>query len=256
MELHFDTELAKPYHSVSQITRVLTETWVQDNLYCPRCGNRSISKFENNRPVADFFCPKCQNQYELKSKSGSIAKKINDGAYETMIQRITGNQNPDFLFMRYSKNMNVVDDLIIVPKHFFTPGIIEQRKPLKASARRAGWVGCNILLGEIPEQGKISIIKHGKVIDYDEVLKKVSSSTLLRTNSIDSRGWLMDVLNCINTINNKKFSLDEIYLFENELQKRHPDNHNVKPKIRQQLQFLRDKGFIKFLGNGTYMKLM
>lgn len=256
MELHFDTELAKPYHSASQITRVLTETWVQDNLYCPRCGNSSISKFENNRPVADFFCPKCQNQYELKSKSGSIANKINDGAYETMIHRITGNQNPDFLFMRYSKNMNVVDDLIIVPKHFFTPGIIEQRKPLKASARRAGWVGCNILLGEIPEQGKISIIKHGKIIDHDEVLKKVSSSALLRTNSIDSRGWLMDVLNCINTINNKKFSLDEIYLFENELQKRHPDNHNVKPKIRQQLQFLRDKGFIKFLGNGTYMELM
>ena len=66
----------------------------------------------------------------------------------------------------------------------------------------------------------------------------------------------MDVLNCINAINSKKFSLGEIYLFENELQKKHPDNHNVKPKIRQQLQFLRDKGFIKFLGNGIYMNLM
>lgn len=159
MELHFDEELAKPYRSASQIARILTETWVQDNLYCPRCGNRSISKFENNRPVADFFCPKCQNQYELKSKSGSITKKVNDGAYETMIQRITGNKNPDFLFMGYSKYMNAVDDLIIVPKHFFTPEVIEKRKPLAASARRAGWVGCNILLSEIPEQGKISIIK-------------------------------------------------------------------------------------------------
>ena len=256
MELYFDTELAKPYHSASQITRVLTETWVKDNLYCPRCGNRSISRFENNRPVADFFCPKCKNQYELKSKSGSIAKKINDGAYETMIERITSNQNPDFLFMGYSKNMNVVDDLIIVPKHFFTPEIIEKRKPLAASARRAGWGGCNILLSEIPEQGKIPIIKCGEVIDRCEVMEKVNSSTLLQINSIDSRGWLMDVLNCINAINSKKFSLGEIYLFENELQKKHPDNHNVKPKIRQQLQFLRDKGFIKFLGNGIYMNLM
>lgn len=256
MKLSFDVELAKPYHSVPQITRVLTESWVQDNLYCPRCGNRSISKFKNNRPVADFFCPKCQNQYELKSKSGSIAKKINDGAYETMIKRITGNQNPDFLFMSYSKNECAVDDLIIVPKHFFTPDIIEKRNPLTSTARRAGWVGCNILLGEIPEQGKISIIKHGKVIDQGEVLEKVYNSTLLQTNSMDSRGWLMDVLNCVNAIGNKTFTLSQIYLFENELYKKHPDNHNVKPKIRQQLQFLRNKGFIKFLGNGTYMKLI
>jgi len=256
MNLSFNTELAKPYHSASQITRVLTETWVQDNLYCPRCGNMSICKFENNRPVADFFCPKCLNQYELKSKSSGISKKINDGAYKTMIQRITSNQNPDFLFMGYSKSMNVIDDLIIVPKHFFTPEIIEKRKPLAPSARRAGWIGCNILLSEIPEQGRIPIIKHGEIIDYNEVLKKVCDSTLLMTTSIDNRGWLMDILNCINTIDNKEFSLSEIYLFENELRKKHPHNHNVKPKIRQQLQFLRDKGFIKFLGNGMYMKLM
>lgn len=256
MNLYFNTELAIPYDSPSQIARVLTETWVKDNLYCPRCGNMSISKFENNRPVADFFCPKCLNQYELKSKSGGISKKVNDGAYETMIQRITSNQNPDFLFMGYLKSTNVVDNLIIVPKYFFTPEIIEKRRPLASSARRAGWIGCNILLSEIPEQGRIPIIKHGEVIDHNEVLNKVCNSKLLQTTSIDNRGWLMDILNCINTINNKKFSLSEIYLFENELRKKHPNNHNVKAKIRQQLQFLRDKGFIKFLGNGIYVKLM
>lgn len=257
MTTDFDNNLiTSAYHSNSQIARILTENWVEDNMYCPRCGETRIKHFENNRPVADFFCPNCHNEYELKSKNGNLGHKITDGAYETMIQRITGNQNPDFLFMGYSKNTNAVDDLIIVPKHFFTPEIIEKRKPLAASARRAGWVGCNILLGEIPEQGKIPIIKQGKIINHDEVLKKVCNSALLRTNSIDSRGWLMDILNCINTINNNKFSLGEIYSFENELRKKHPDNHNVKPKIRQQLQFLRNKGFVKFLGNGMYMKLM
>jgi len=38
------------------------------------------------------------------------------------------------------------------------------------------------------------------------------------------------------------------------LQAKHPQNQNVKPKIRQQLQILRDRGFIEFLGNGYYRK--
>ena len=33
---------------------------------------------------------------------------------------------------------------------------------------------------------------------------------------------------------------------------KHPANHNVKAKVRQQLQFLRDKGVIEFMGRGQY----
>ena len=40
------------------------------------------------------------------------------------------------------------------------------------------------------------------------------------------------------------------------LQAKHPENHNVKAKIRQQLQFLQDRGVVRFLGRGRYrMKL-
>jgi type II restriction enzyme len=46
-----------------------------------------------------------------------------------------------------------------------------------------------------------------------------------------------------------------MYKFENLLQIKHPANNNIKPKIRQQLQILRDKGFIEFLGNGKYRKV-
>ncbi|MEG1651443.1 MAG: DpnI domain-containing protein, partial [Oscillospiraceae bacterium] len=71
-------------------------------------------------------------------------------------------QNPDFLFINYSKDYLKLKDLILIPKHFFIPDIIEKRKPLSDSARRAGWVGCNILLDKMPSQGKISIISEGK----------------------------------------------------------------------------------------------
>ena len=224
-------------------------------MYCPRCGNLHVKQFENNRPVADFYCPFCNNEYELKSKNGTLGNKINDGAYETMIERITGNQNPDFLFMTYSKDNYTVKNLMLIPKHFFVPDIIEKRKPLTQTARRAGWVGCNILIGKVPEQGRIPIISDGIVIERDSVIEKVAMSNRLEIKDLSSRGWVMDILNCINKISNQYFSLKEIYFFEPELQIEHPDNHNIKQKIRQQLQILRDKGFIEFLGNGQYKKI-
>lgn len=40
-------------------------------------------------------------------------------------------------------------------KHFFVSEIIEERKQLAPTARRARRIGSNILLGKIPESGKI-----------------------------------------------------------------------------------------------------
>ena len=66
--------------SNTQKIRVITEAWVNENMFCPYCGNQYIYHFENNRPVADFFCPSCREEYELKSKGTSISRKVNDGA--------------------------------------------------------------------------------------------------------------------------------------------------------------------------------
>lgn len=244
------------YHSGSQRARVLTESWIAKNMYCPRCGNLHLKQFPNNRPVADFFCSVCGNQFELKSKNDPLGRKVNDGAYDTMIQRITSNQNPDFLFMCYSKTTLSVKDLVFVPKHFFVPDIIEKRKPLATTARRAGWVGCNILLDKIPEQGRITVISNSEIVDFQSVVKKVNMGNKLAINDLNARGWIMDILNCVNGIKNDVFSLGEIYTFEDELHKKHPKNNNIKPKIRQQLQILRDKGFVEFLGDGRYRKIL
>lgn len=256
MNLKIDNRTTENYHSGTQIARVLTENWVNQNMYCPRCGNLHINHFENNRPVADFYCPSCNNEYELKSKNGTLGHKITDGAYDTMIERITSNNNPDFFFMSYSKTVLEVIDFILIPKHFFVPDIVEKRKPLAPTARRAGWTGCNILIDKIPMQGRISIVSNGKVQDMDDVVYKVNKSNQLETNDISTRGWLMDILNCVNKISSKTFTLSEIYQFEDILKLKHPRNNNIRPKIRQQLQFLRDKGFIEFLGNGRYVKVL
>lgn len=256
MQLSLNFNLATKFKSGSQIARIVTEKWVENNMFCPRCGNIKLNRFENNRPVADFFCENCNHEYELKSKRGPIKTKINDGAYSTMIERITSSQNPDFFFMSYSTQEMIVKDFVVIPKIFFTPSVIEKRKPLSSDAKRTGWVGCNIILSDIPKQGRITIVQNTKILNKDIVIKKFQNAEKLFISDIEKRGWLFDVLLCVNQIQNNEFNLNEIYTFEETLHDKHPLNNNILPKIRQQLQILRDKGFIEFLGNGRYKKII
>ena len=50
--------------------------------------------------------------------------------------------------------------------------------------------------------------------------------------------------------------IGKIYDFEEELKQKHPDNNFVKDKLRQQLQILRDKGYIEFIRRGHYKKII
>ena len=171
MNLKFNLKLADSYKSFSQIARVLTENWVKENSYCPNCGKENISEYPNNQPVADFFCAFCNEDFELKSKNGSLGKKIIDGAYSSMIERINSVNNPNFFFLTYRKIDWFVNDFLIIPKHFFQPEIIEKRKPLGETARRAGWTGCNIDLRKIPELGRIFLVQNSVVADRKNVLE-------------------------------------------------------------------------------------
>lgn len=256
MDLKLNADYAIGYHSKSQVARVITERWMADNMYCPRCGNPRLGHFGNNRPVADFYCPECGSQYELKARDGGFSRKVADGGYAAMIARIESDANPDFFFMEYGFRELAVSSLTLIPKHFFHPDIIEERKPLSSSAKRAGWVGCNIVVGNLPPQGKISIISGGDVADKGDVLRRVSKSDRLRVRDMGARGWLFDVLRCVNEIQSDTFSLGDVYRYEGILGDKHPSNKNVRAKIRQQLQLLRDGGYIAFLGNGNYKKML
>ena len=86
-------------------------------------------------------------------------------------------------------------------------------------------------------------------------MQKVNKGKLLEVGDLKSRGWLMDILNCVNNIPTENFSLAMMYAFTDYLSSKHPQNNNVQAKIRQQLQLLRDLGFIEFLGKGQYRKL-
>ena len=68
------------------------------------------------------------------------------------------------------------------------------------------------------------------------------------------RGWLTVILSLVERVGKTKFSLADIYAFEPLLAQLFPANKNIRAKIRQQLQVLRDLRQVKFLGNGTYVR--
>ncbi len=251
MKLGFE-ESQIAYTSGSQNARAWTEAWVSAWAYCPHCGNTRMSQFPNNSPLADFLCGSCNEEFELKSQKGKFGAKVVDGAYKTKCERLVASNNPNLLLMNYDlKSLSVVN-LLIVPKHFFVRDIIQERKPLAATARRAGWVGSNILLDRVPESGKIHIVKAGVVRPKDVVLEEWQKTLFLRDQSLEARGWLLDVMKCVEALGKRDFTLDEVYAFERHLGDLYPGNQNVKPKIRQQLQYLRDRGFIEFVSRGSY----
>lgn len=248
MQRFFNIDIAAKYKSPSQKIRVLTENWVGEEVYCPSCG-KAISKYAHNRPVADFYCPNCKEDYELKSKKDHLGSKIVDGAFKTAIERLESNNNPSLFLLSYNLISCEILNFFVIPKYFFVPQIIEKRNPLSQIARRAGWVGCNIIIESIPQSGRIFYIKNKVILPQKAVLENWQRTLFLKKEvKVTEKSWLLDIMTCIDTLGEKEFSLADVYRFEKELKLKHPRNQHIKDKIRQQLQILRDNGYLEFLG--------
>ena len=251
MDLGFSEKQTK-YASGSQSARAWTERWVGDWVYCPNCGHPKITQFKANRPVADFYCTSCNDQYELKSQKTPFGRKVLDGAFRTMLERLKSDENPNLMLLNYDAQRLSVTNVAIVPKHFFIGEIIERRKPLADTARRAGWVGCNILLNMIPASGRIFLVRDSLPQSKESVLEKWQRTLFLRDEPTEARGWLIEVMRCVEAIGRPEFDLDDVYAFEGQLSRLYPNNRHVRPKIRQQLQVLRDYGYLEFETRGRY----
>jgi type II restriction enzyme len=245
-------ESQTPYDSPSQSARVWTEQWVRREVFCPSCGNSALHQHPANRPVADFYCTSCREDYELKSQKNKFSAKVLDGAFRTMCDRLASTSNPNLLLLNYDLKQFGVTNLLVVPKHFFVREIIEERKPLAVTARRAGWVGCNILLNQIPEFGKIFLVRNTQLQPKEAVIAQWQRTLFLRDEEADARGWLIEVMKCVELIGRHEFQLDDVYAFEDRLRQIYPNNNFIRPKIRQQLQVLRDRGFLDFVSRGYY----
>jgi type II restriction enzyme len=251
MKLGFE-ESQTPYESASQSARVWTERWVRQSLYCPNCGAPRLDQYPANKPAADFVCSSCSEDYELKSQKNKFSAKVLDGAFQSMCERVAATNNPNLLLLNYDLKSFAVTNLFVVPKQFFVREVIEERKPLASTPRRAGWIGCKILLNEIPEAGKIFFVRNGRLEPKNSVLEQWQRTLFLRQQEADARGWLIEVMKCVELIGKPEFRLDDVYAFEGKLSQLYPNNRHVRQKIRQQLQVLRDQRFLDFVARGYY----
>jgi type II restriction enzyme len=242
------------YNSPRQTARHLTEGWMALHAFCPACGAERLPALPNNAPVGDFRCAACGEEYELKAKRGALGRSIAAGAYGAMITRLASVENPNLFVMSYDSAAARVTDLIVVPRHFFTADLIEKKTPTHPVGRSNPWIGCNILIGKVPAAGRIGLIRAGQAVPKAEVRAAWSSTLFLRETRPEARGWLLVVMGAVEAVGREAFTLDEVYAHEARLAALYPGNGNVRPKIRQQLQVLRDRGWLVFDGRGTYRR--
>ncbi len=129
-------------------------------LYCPACDSDQLSQSKPNSQAVDFMCAKCEQLFQLKSLRSWNPRKIVDAGYEAMLRAIRADRTPNLLVLQYSSTW-LIQNLLLIPRVFFSESVIEKRNPLSSQARRAGWVGCNILLSQIPDDGKIAVVSAG-----------------------------------------------------------------------------------------------
>jgi type II restriction enzyme len=247
-----DATLAARFTSGAQRARVVTENWASANLYCASCDANQLRPTAPNTRAIDLECENCSAAFQLKSQGCPFGARVVDSAYSAMHSAVLSDHVPNLVLLHYDRLFWQIRNVLLIPSFGFTLAAIERRKPLSQTARRAGWIGCNIVLGAIPADLKIPLVAFGQVVNREAVRRQYQIASSLIRVEVSNRGWLIDVLRLARSLGNPEFSLDELYARDAELQRLHPENKHVRPKIRQQLQKLRDLGYLRFLERGKY----
>jgi hypothetical protein len=142
------------------------------------------------------------------------------------LNAIREDRTPNLLLMRYALATWEVRDLLLIPSFMFSESAVIKRPPLAATARRAGWVGCNIDLHRIAPEARIAIVitrsspakrdesapsSSGEsresqsrltsaatiIVPPEEVRAKYKRVKPLENISVTQRGWTLDVLNIV-----------------------------------------------------------
>ena len=252
MDLRLPTTISlERYKSASQRARVGTESWGAENFFCPNCDSPRLESSPHNTAAIDYVCSICAATFQLKSQSKKIGAKILDSAYSEMKRAIVEDRTPNLYVLHYDLTQWTVRTVILIPHFAFALSAVERRKPLAPTARRAGWVGCNILLDKIPTHARISIVSEGTPHAPGEVRSSYNRLRPLEKLQVEKRGWTLDVLQVVQSLGKTEFTLADVYAHTDALAKLHPNNAHVRDKIRQQLQVLRDLGLLTFLGSGS-----
>jgi type II restriction enzyme len=246
-------EFSALYKSSSQKARVATEPWVCKNLYCPKCAG-ILAAFAANTKSKDVWSVDCGEEFQVKSKKGKIGSTLLGAEYNTTLQSFRTEQHPSLILLGYAQATWSVVDVQLIHRAFLTESCLVARPKLGPGARRAGWQGCIYNLAAVPQSGRIDVVKQGQILSKERVLSKWRAADDILKVAQKQRSWVADVLRVVEALPSE-FSLEQVYTSIPYLAKQHPNNNHIAPKIRQQLQVLRDMGKLEFLGRGRYRRV-
>jgi type II restriction enzyme len=170
-----------------------------------------------------------------------------------MVKAVQSDEAPSFYFMQYDLATWRVRNLLLVPHFAFPLSAIIRRNPTTPKGRGKPWIGCNFALNRIHSDARISVVSEEAITSATEVRERFS---LVRKQveglTVKQRGWRLDVLRVIQSLGKNEFSTSDAYAFERELEQLHPGNRNIKAKIRQQLQELRDRNLLLHVGRNCW----
>src|SRR5438105_12315083 len=197
MLLSMPGELAAPYHSRAQQARVVSEAWAEENLFCPCCPSDELHRQSHGTKASDFQCQTCRSWFQLKSCGARFGSRIVDGAYSAMEAAILADRTLGLLMLEYLPQLWKVQNLRFLPHFSFTLSCLEKRPPLSVEARRAGWVGCNIVLRNIAPDAYIPIVSNGVANSSREVRRQFSHLKPLADLDALQRGRTLDLLTSV-----------------------------------------------------------
>ena len=224
--------------------RDVAEVWGEHNLYCPNCPSPRLTR--KAQDSSDFLCPECGLQFQLKGQKTRFGADIADGVYDLTLHAVKNNDAPCFFFVHYDMPSWTVIDVLLVPGFAIPPSAIMKRKT-------GG--GCNITLSRISPDARIPIVSTIKashsgdtecimISRMEEVRMKFKHLKPLADIPSKQRALALDVLNIIRRLKKTEFTSADFHPFEGELEKLHPDQTNLRDKIRKELLVLRDAGFL------------
>ena len=175
MECPLEKKVA-PY--LKKIVGIQMETFVANELCCPRCNLKTLRSLGNHSPSLDVICMNCKMNYEVKSKCISDRIIPNDltlphGNYFDYINRQNTVNGLDFIIIIYGANRST--KIIDIRKILYIPANIAKNSDLFKVEKNYNSTSSDIyiknytLLNEIKMNEKISY-------DFTNIIKEIIES--------------------------------------------------------------------------------
>ena len=253
MNLVCNPALAGDKKRNTQRVRVISEGWFGQEGYCLKCNSPRLDATPAGTEFRDFVCPRCSQAYELKSSARAHTTTVQDGGFASMMRRMRANEAPALMLMHYMPDWNV-QGLIAIHPVFLTTAVVRKRpKPHHRPKTGKEYWMCDLNLAAIPSDGKIVVVGGGEARPHALARREFRESMRFADVPLRKRGWAALVLANVRKMGKTEFTLKDIYAYEEAMHAIYPKNSHVRPKIRQQLQVLRDLGYLEFPERGRYL---